>query len=1282
MQHGGRKEKMKRRKISKSDQCITNFFKTKTLEQENQPSASAVVDASTRQSHRSQTKPLGYYKALDSGRKISNKRRHSESDEENEKFITPSGTPSTVKKPRNSIDTPSVYLTPPSEFIQTKKVSTKSSVTLLDANFNLEECELPELDNSISVDQIADEFQPDCEIHKQKDNTIISAQHSPRESLDLLPSTNTSEQLPLKAFSTEEERNKLDSKYSISSSDFTTFNCQVNLCGDIKSNCRPKSRSNRWHRYKSDDSNDFMKHTDPEMSRYKPRRRISNPEVKPVTFKDQQDLYTNLFPGQTPLGHIKLLPHSPEDGDQTKTKRFDQHRKSSVEGRSDAHTPEKKPHQSPNQQPTAGGSGDGEATTNERKGLLSTPKVKSNIDRIAGNVKKSPFFDRYKKRSIEGPEGTDVIQTENEQSRGHVDEEVKAEEGATERKLQQSPNQRSTAGLSADDDATTNERKGLLSTPKVKSNIDRIAGNVKKSPFFDRYKKRSIEGPEGTDVIQTENEQSIDHDDEKPSVSSDSSEEVNAEEVIVGKVSNEPVKYEEEDLPLIDSPVKRIQKPTGSLGSQMNSVDVDIEFSDVELSDSDNSDDDLQETPSALKAGDPTTSSIQAMIGACLEPSDNEDESLSEEDSYLPVPVASNDLDAKVFDDLIKRTMKLKTIIKQREGFSTTNGETGGNASMRAGDEAEVEEKEDSQLSLNDTGENLGHDSREKLKKFQVENRKIMERHPGEEVFSREVRDALPTEELTLHGCGFKAGNSYIDKHLMNLATANAEMMLELLTCDMIQLLWNKVSHPHQLLNYIFRIVSSCTNSMVTHAAFKIIYDTMTTLSHNNTASYTWVPSIGEVVNSLCAMGASVEQICPVEELVTSQLADITLKRYIVPHCPVNNDQVYNRENLVFIIKTITLAVQKRPDCYSCANLSSLFVIVVNAALDLRLNNSAIKYDVQVCLAAILNAFSIADWNKQRLFLCDTLPTLSMHHHNRVYICNLLPPGERGTYLRRHTALRVLYEISGCDKDSHREDIELSILQPIICKMKQSLDDLYKLTSVLNLLDLVVGSEKLNATQRESLNKVSRDMMTMLHNKIKDDIRQMDNTRVKDHMARLHSKWNLQARNQSEQTVLTRFFSQAKSSMLHMEQTDSSGVQIEHVKASQSDHDSELENVGDSMEQSLPGDIQPEEGSMEQSLPGDIQPNSESQKMEESLPEVIQPEGKSQKMDQNSDNADQRSENLDNYPENVNEQANNMDNQSNNMDHGNNFELTDSSVGPSSVSRSNSSEYENIFECA
>ncbi len=107
---------------------------------------------------------------------------------------------------------------------------------------------------------------------------------------------------------------------------------------------------------------------------------------------------------------------------------------------------------------------------------------------------------------------------------------------------------------------------------------------------------------------------------------------------------------------------------------------------------------------------------------------------------------------------------------------------------------------------------------------------------------------------------------------------------------------------------------------------------------------------------------------------------------------------------------TLTLTNTLTPLLFSCLP-QTLITIVTRVALGYNLYT--LSREASMCITALLEFVPEGDWEASREWLVTHLQDIATHHHDLVFVVQLLPSTPRGHSLALHLAANLMKRLAG-----------------------------------------------------------------------------------------------------------------------------------------------------------------------------------------------------------------------------------------------------------------------------
>ncbi|XP_078587163.1 uncharacterized protein LOC144868623 isoform X1 [Branchiostoma floridae x Branchiostoma japonicum] len=447
----------------------------------------------------------------------------------------------------------------------------------------------------------------------------------------------------------------------------------------------------------------------------------------------------------------------------------------------------------------------------------------------------------------------------------------------------------------------------------------------------------------------------------------------------------------------------------------------------------------------------------------------------------------------------------------------------------------------------------------------------IPDMHPGETVFNSKDMGKLFDfpGSLTLASCGLVPPLDQDDP--LHLLLASPDCLEDMLTSGTLQDMYAYDVCPEPLQRWLFFLMSISRDQHVVNSAYKTLTCVLMSdwILEEEEDSPVWLPSLADVTRALLNYGAQLQDLYPLtsarpsfnKEDVSLPIQDAEKENQNgnVPSHTSGSREGFRglpAVNLVYILQTLSKLNAPPRNCtlrvYSERDLVHLVCMLCRILLDVQLRGLAVQFEFQSCISEILDWFEDERWPKIVADLCSSLPHLSSHHHNLLTLARHMPCTERGRYLQRRLSLCIVRKLlrqgrsrdgsteagesTGSGTASMDDDVQLAELTPLLpdCQMKNILDLVsseresqsssqesddggrsfendreayYLLSTLVHLIDMVVGNEPLPTSEREGLVQVIQHLNS-ISGSIRDNIKLFHRSKVKNLVMRTVAKMN------------------------------------------------------------------------------------------------------------------------------------------------------------------------------
>ncbi|XP_038613680.1 SMC5-SMC6 complex localization factor protein 2 [Tachyglossus aculeatus] len=435
----------------------------------------------------------------------------------------------------------------------------------------------------------------------------------------------------------------------------------------------------------------------------------------------------------------------------------------------------------------------------------------------------------------------------------------------------------------------------------------------------------------------------------------------------------------------------------------------------------------------------------------------------------------------------------------------------------------------------------LSDEHREFIKKFSITVDVIPDYHPGEEIFHLLNSGKLFSQyTLDLRNSGFTPQNA-----VENLIFSSGKtQQIFLTTQGFLSSACHYKQCPVPILKWLFQMMSVHTDFIVSIQILNTLMEI--TIRNDSTSSpsfWPWIPSLSDIATVFVNMGVGFKSLFPLQNLQPDfSEDDIFSEIQMTSEKESSGDSSAEpiftclpENNIVNVVKFLGLCTAIYPGGYEDQEILLLLILLFKMSLEKQLKQIPLV-DFQSLLLNLLK--NIRDWKAKMPELCLAVSKLSSHHHNLLWLVQLIPSWTaRGRQVRQHLSLVIISEFLGTKHEEipNASDLQMSLLCQYLVKMKPSnllkkmiaerraeqQDDLieeslhvkleqqaYYLTYVLlHLVNEVTCSHAFSSPQRKYLLQLCGSLEKHVKCDIREDARLFYRTKVKDLVARIHGKW-------------------------------------------------------------------------------------------------------------------------------------------------------------------------------
>ncbi|KFQ65890.1 Protein FAM178A, partial [Pelecanus crispus] len=436
--------------------------------------------------------------------------------------------------------------------------------------------------------------------------------------------------------------------------------------------------------------------------------------------------------------------------------------------------------------------------------------------------------------------------------------------------------------------------------------------------------------------------------------------------------------------------------------------------------------------------------------------------------------------------------------------------------------------------------EDLSEEQRAFIKRFSIIAHAIPDYHPGEDIFDLSASGKIFNQHnLDLRNFHFVPQNP-IEKLLLN---SDVTQQLSLAVNGFLSSAYSCILCPIPILKWLFQMMSVhpdyCVSTQILDRLMEI---TLKNASISDEQSKPWIPSLADVSAVCVNMGVAFRSLFPLQHLqpnfnecdILSQMQETLSKQQpkgdLTSATPAFSSLPEN--NLVNVIKFLDFCTTVIQGGYTDQEILLLLLLLFKISLEKQLKQIPLV-DFQCLFIKLL--ISIKDWDTKMPELCLAVSELSSHHHNLLWLVQLVPSWIiRGREVRRRLSLVIISKLLN---KKHVEipddsDKQMSLLHQFLVYMKpsnllkkmregleqQSADGdhlhteleqeaYYLIYILLHLVSEASFFDVVNSNQRQHLLKLCGALDKHIKCDIREDARLFYRTKVKDLVARIYGKW-------------------------------------------------------------------------------------------------------------------------------------------------------------------------------
>ncbi|NXA27550.1 SLF2 protein, partial [Ibidorhyncha struthersii] len=436
--------------------------------------------------------------------------------------------------------------------------------------------------------------------------------------------------------------------------------------------------------------------------------------------------------------------------------------------------------------------------------------------------------------------------------------------------------------------------------------------------------------------------------------------------------------------------------------------------------------------------------------------------------------------------------------------------------------------------------EDLSEEHRAFIKKFSVIAHAIPDYHPGEDIFDLSTSGKVFNQHnLDLRNFHFIPQNP-IEKLLLS---SGVTQQLSLAINGFLSSAYSCILCPIPILKWLFQMMSVhpdyCVSTQILDRLMEI---TLKNASISDEQSKPWIPSLADVSAVFVNMGVAFRSLFPLQHLqpnfnecdILSQM-QATVSKQQPRGDLISASSAFSslpENNLINVIKFLGFCTTVIQGGYTDQEILLLLLLLFKISLEKQLKQIPL-IDFQCLFIKLL--ISIKDWDTKMPELCLAVSELSSHHHNLLWLVQLVPSWIiRGREVRRRLSLVIISKLLnkkhiGIPDDS---DKQMSLLHQylvymkpsnLLKKMREGLEQqnangdhlhteleqeaYYLIYILLHLVSEASFFDVVNSNQRQHLLKLCGALDKHIKCDIREDARLFYRTKVKDLVARIYGKW-------------------------------------------------------------------------------------------------------------------------------------------------------------------------------
>ncbi|NXT43378.1 SLF2 protein, partial [Pelecanoides urinatrix] len=436
--------------------------------------------------------------------------------------------------------------------------------------------------------------------------------------------------------------------------------------------------------------------------------------------------------------------------------------------------------------------------------------------------------------------------------------------------------------------------------------------------------------------------------------------------------------------------------------------------------------------------------------------------------------------------------------------------------------------------------EDLSEEHRAFIKRFSVIAHAIPDYHPGEDIFDLSTSGKIFSQHnLDLRNFHFIPQNP-IEKLLL---ASDVTQQLSLAVNGFLSSAYSCILCPIPILKWLFQTMSVHADYCVsTQILDRLMEITLKNASISDEQSKPWIPSLADVSAVFVNMGVAFRSLFPLQHLqpnfnecdILNQMQETVSKQQPRGELTSASPAFFSlpENNLINVIKFLGFCTTVIQGGYTDQEILLLLLLLFKISLEKQLKQIPL-IDFQCLFVKLL--ISIKDWDTKMPELCLAVSELSSHHHNLLWLVQLVPSWIiRGREVRRRLSLVIISKLLNKKHVEIPDDSDkqmcllyqfLVYMKPsnLLKKMREGLkqqnaegdhlhteleqEAYYLIYILLHLVSEASFFDVVNSNQRQHLLKLCGALDKHIKCDIREDARLFYRTKVKDLVARIYGKW-------------------------------------------------------------------------------------------------------------------------------------------------------------------------------